>query len=59
MTGRFGFSEFLYGLYLTPGYIAGYLLSGKIVAYLDTGYLRKIILFISFISALALILKSL
>ncbi|NKB39369.1 MAG: TSUP family transporter [Gammaproteobacteria bacterium] len=57
VAGRFGYEEMIYGLYLTPGYIVGYLFSGKLTPYLDQGYSRMIILLISSISALALIVK--
>ena len=58
MAGRFGFEEIVYGLYLTPGFLVGYLASGKLAAYLDQGHSRRIILIISSISAIALIVKN-
>ena len=57
-TGKFGAEELLYGLYLTPGYIAGYVLSLKVRPYLDAGYSRIVILLISSLSAITLIMKS-
>ena len=54
---RFGFEEIVYGLYLTPGFLIGYIVSGKLSTFLDQGHSRMIILIISSISALALIVK--
>ncbi len=56
--GHFGYEEMIYGLYLTPGFLLGYLASGKLAAYIDQGHSRRIILTISSISALALIGKN-
>ena len=56
---RFGYQEIIYGLYLTPGFILGYLLSGKLAAYIDRGHSRTVILIISSVSAVALIVKHL
>lgn len=58
VTNRFGIEEMIYGLYLTPGFLIGYMASGKLSAYLDQGYSRMIILIISSFSALALIVKN-
>jgi len=59
LSNRFGIEEMVYGLCLTPGYLIGYMLSGKLSAYLDQGYTRIIILVVSSSSALALIIKHL
>ena len=53
----FGYEEVLYGLYLTPGFLLGYFVSGKLASYIDKGYSRMIILIISSCSAMALIVK--
>ncbi|NKB38221.1 MAG: TSUP family transporter [Gammaproteobacteria bacterium] len=58
VAGRFGYEEMIYGLYLTPGFLLGYLASGKLAAYIDQGHSRRIILIISTISAFALIIKN-
>lgn len=55
--GRFGQTEFLHGLYLAPGMLLGFLVSGKLAATVDRGYSRTIILVVSSLSALALIIK--
>jgi uncharacterized membrane protein YfcA len=59
VVNRFGVEEMIYGLYLTPGFLIGYMASGKLAAYLDQGHSRRIILIISSFSALALIVKHL
>jgi uncharacterized membrane protein YfcA len=56
---RFGMEEVIYGLYLTPGFLIGYMASGKLARYIDQGHSRRIILIISSISAMALIIKHL
>lgn len=59
LAGRFGVQEFWLGLSLLPGSIIGYLIAGRLSAYLDRGYSRFAVLAISSISALVLIGKSL
>ncbi len=59
LAGHFGSRELLLGLYLVPGFIVGYLISGKLAKLLDKGYSRIAVLVISAISALILIVKSL
>ena len=56
--GKFGWHEFLLGLWLIPGFVMGYLAAGRIAAFLDQGYSRIAVLLISTLSAVSLMMKS-
>jgi uncharacterized membrane protein YfcA len=57
--GRFGTHEAWLGLWLMPGYIAGFLVAPPIARRLDRGNSRRAVLVISTLSALMLIARSL
>jgi uncharacterized membrane protein YfcA len=56
---HFGAQEVRLGLYLLPGYLAGYVLAAPVAKILDRGYSRAAVLVISTVSAVALVAKSL
>lgn len=56
--GHFGGKELRLGLYLVPGFLAGYVLAAPIARMLDRGYSRVAVLLISTLSAAVLIAKS-
>lgn len=56
--GRFGLKELQLGLYLIPGFLAGYFLAAPIAQVLDKGYSRIAVLVISTVSAVLLIARS-
>ncbi len=56
--GRFSLDELLSGIILIPGFIIGYILSPRLIKYIDKGFVRPAVLFISTASALLLIAKS-
>jgi uncharacterized membrane protein YfcA len=58
LAGRFGRHELALGGYLIPGFILGYVLSGRIAQWLDRGYSRLAVLVISSVSALVLIWRT-
>lgn len=58
LVGRFGAMEAVLGLWLIPGYIAGYLLAPPVARLLDRGYTRAAVLAISLAAALVLIARS-
>jgi uncharacterized membrane protein YfcA len=58
LVGRFGVHEAILGLWLIPGYVAGYLLAGPVARTLDRGHTRTAVLMISVAAALALIARS-
>lgn len=57
--GRFGTRELLLGLALVPGFVLGYLVSPGLAQFIDRGYARTAVLWISALSALLLIGRSL
>ncbi|HTU65301.1 MAG TPA: sulfite exporter TauE/SafE family protein [Steroidobacteraceae bacterium] len=57
--GKFGAQEAMWGLLLMPGYILGFLFAPPIARVLDRGNSRAAVLFISTLSAIALIVRSL
>lgn len=59
VAGHFGGKELRLGLYLVPGFLAGYVLAAPIARTLDQGYSRIAVLLISTVSAVVLIAKSL
>lgn len=54
LAGRFGSEEIISGLILAPGFVLGYLISPKLVAFIDRGYARPAVLILSTVSALLL-----
>jgi uncharacterized protein len=58
VVGHFGGNELRLGLYLIPGFLAGFVLATPIAKMLDRGYSRLAVLLISTLSALVLIAKS-
>ena len=59
LLGRFGTGELLLGLALVPGFVLGYLVSPGLAQYIDRGYARPAVLWVSTLSALLLIGRSL
>ena len=57
--GRFGPHELALGLLLVPGFLLGFVLSGRIATALDGGHARSAVLTLAVASALALIASSL
>ena len=57
--GRFDAREAMLGLWLVPGYAAGYLVAGPLARLLDRGHTRSAVLVISCLAAAALIARSL
>jgi uncharacterized membrane protein YfcA len=55
---HFGMQEVRLGLYLVPGFVAGYVLAAPVAKVLDRGYSRIAVLLISTVSAVVLVLKS-
>jgi uncharacterized membrane protein YfcA len=55
--GRFGATELWYSTVLIPGTVVGYLLSSRLTAYLDRGYLRPAVLGFAGVTAVAIILR--
>ncbi len=58
VAGHFGGNELRLGLYLIPGFLAGFILAAPIARRLDRGYSRLAVLLISTLSAVVLIAKS-
>jgi len=58
LAGRFGKSEAILALQLTPGVLAGYWLSPYLARWLDRGHTRHAVLALSIVSALTLIGQS-
>ena len=58
LAGRFGVPELISGVYLIPGFVLGYLLAPRLAAFVDRGYARPIVLFVSSASAAFLIWRS-
>lgn len=56
---RFGEQEIISGLYLVPGFVAGFILSPRLVRLVDGGYARPLVLTISIAGAVFLIWTSL
>lgn len=56
--GRFDSNDLIVGLWLTPGFFAGYLLGGPLVRRLGGGSLSTVVLLVSAVAAVALIVKS-
>jgi uncharacterized membrane protein YfcA len=59
LIGRFGWPEVLIALSLVPGIVLGFVLSRRLVHLLDRGYVRRAVLLVSGISALAVLARSL
>lgn len=59
IAGRFSSTELISGLYLIPGFLLGYVVSPRLVDYIDRGYARPAVLIISSLSAILLIVRSL
>lgn len=57
--GRFGAGELMNGALLMPGFVLGYLLSGRFVVYFSQRYVRLAVLSLSVAAATALIVRSL
>lgn len=57
--GRFDQPEVIAGLYLIPGFVLGYLVSPRLVGFIDRGYARPAVLIIATLSAVLLIVRSL
>lgn len=55
---HFGMQEVRLGLYLVPGFVAGYVLAAPVARVLDRGYSRAAVLLIATISAVVLVVKS-
>lgn len=53
--GRFGVEELRLSLVLIPGTIAGFLMSHRAAAYLDTGYTRTAVMAVSLLTAISVI----
>ena len=58
MAGRFSMQELISGFILMPGFVAGYLFSGRLAALVDAGYARPAVLVFATVSALLLIVRS-
>jgi hypothetical protein len=56
--GKFGRHEATLALWLVPGYMLGYLLSGPLARVMDRGYSRLAVLVLSTVSAVALLFRS-
>jgi uncharacterized membrane protein YfcA len=56
--GRFGATEAVLGLWLTPAYLAGYFFAAPVARLLDKGHTRTAVLVISCAAALALIIRN-
>lgn len=56
--GRFGYQDVLSGIYLIPGFVVGYFIAPLFTRWIDQGYARPAVLFVSGTSALLLIIKS-
>lgn len=59
IAGYFGANELRLGLFLMPGFLAGYALAAPVAGFLDRGYTRIAVLVISAAGAVVLIVKSL
>ena len=59
LAGRFSSAELISGFILMPGFIAGYLFSGRLAALVDAGYARPAVLVFATASAVLLIVRSL
>ena len=59
LAGHFSGADIILGIYLIPGFIAGYLFAGKIAQFVDRGHARPTVLVISAVSAVVLIAKNL
>lgn len=57
--GRFGTTHLLAAAVLVPGQVFGYLVSGRLVHFLDRGYTRPALLVISVAAALSLLIRAL
>jgi hypothetical protein len=55
---HFGMNDVRLGLYLIPGFVAGYVLATPIASVLDRGYSRAAVLLISTVSAIVLVVRS-
>jgi uncharacterized membrane protein YfcA len=55
---HFGVKELRLGLYLIPGFLAGYVVATPIASVLDRGYSRAAVLLISTVSAVVLVVRS-
>ena len=59
LIGRFGWPEILIALSLVPGILLGFALSRRLTHVLDRGYVRRAILVISAVSAVAVLVRHL
>lgn len=59
LTGRFGSTEFLFGLVMLPPLLFGFYLSRFILPYVDRGFVRPLILGVTGIAAFALLVRTL
>lgn len=57
--GRFGAVEFLLGLFLMPGVVVGFAISGYTTAIVDRAHIKPAVLAISMLSALVVMLRAL
>ncbi|GMR20436.1 MAG: sulfite exporter TauE/SafE family protein [Gammaproteobacteria bacterium] len=58
LAGRFSENEALLGLWLMPGFVAGFILAARLAHWFDQGRARAAVLTLSTISAIGLIAKS-
>jgi len=59
VVGVFGWDAVVAGLVLVPGTVAGYLLSGQLVAHVDRGWTRHAILVVSALGGTAVLVRAL
>ncbi len=57
--GRFGTEELLWAAAMTPGVVLGFILSGRLTAFLDGGWIRHAVVAISALAGLTLLLHEL
>ncbi len=54
---RFGYTEFMVALWMTPGILIGFFISSRTKKYLDRGYIRAAVLTVSALAAMVLIIR--
>ena len=59
LAGRVTSNDFKLFAYLVPGILVGFYLSKHAVGFVDRGYLRKILLSVSFMAGILVIIKAL
>ncbi|MBN1261468.1 MAG: sulfite exporter TauE/SafE family protein [Anaerolineae bacterium] len=57
LVGRYDWQDLLTALFIVPGVVVGFSLSGRVARWIDKGYTRAAILFVCGVSALVVILR--